>query len=103
MSSSAILLQVYPPLSTLLAVALPGDRIGWRTASGTGLAFVGVMIVALKALVLAQLDVSAPPPASAFLLAQGMVLMRRVRCVGALAFQGWNALPSVALMAIAFE
>lgn len=99
-SSIAILLQVYVPLSTLLAVALLGERIGWRTASGIGLAFVGVLIVGLDPLVLAQLDVVALALASAFSLALGTVFMRRVRGVGALAFQGWNALLSLAPMAL---
>jgi len=33
-SSIALLMQIYVPLSTLMAVLLLGERIGWRTTSG---------------------------------------------------------------------
>jgi O-acetylserine/cysteine efflux transporter len=105
-SSIAILLQVYVPLSTLLAIVLLGERVGWRTASGIATAFAGVLIVGLDPLVLAQLDVVGLALASAFSLALGTVFMRRVRGLGALGFQGWNALLSLAplvLMALAIE
>jgi O-acetylserine/cysteine efflux transporter len=99
-SSIAILLQVYVPLSTLLAVVLLGERVGWRTATGIAMAFGGVLIVGLDPLVVAQLDVVALTLASAFSLALGTVFMRRVRGIGTLGFQGWNALLSLPLLAL---
>jgi O-acetylserine/cysteine efflux transporter len=94
-SSLAILLQVYVPMSTLLAVLVLGERIGWRTWSGIGLAFSGVLIVGLDPLVLSQLDVVGLALASAFFLALGTVFMRRVQGVGLFDFQAWNALFSL--------
>ena len=44
-SSVAIVMQVYIPMTTLLAVWLLGERIGWRTVTGILIAFGGVMAV----------------------------------------------------------
>ncbi|GAB4175229.1 MAG: DMT family transporter [Wenzhouxiangellaceae bacterium] len=90
-SSIALLMQVYVPISTLLAALLLGERIGWRTASGIALAFSGVLVVGLDPLVLAQLDVLGLVLCSAFFLALGTILMRRVQGVGVFQFQAWNA------------
>lgn len=105
-SSVAILMQVYVPMSTLLAVVFLGERIGWRTASGIGLAFAGVFVVGLDPLVLAQVDVLVMVLASAFFLAAGTVFMRRLQGVGLFSFQAWNALLSIlplAALAVALE
>ncbi|MEM1081637.1 MAG: EamA family transporter, partial [Pseudomonadota bacterium] len=42
-SSIAILMQIYVPMTTLLAVVMLNERIGWRTASGIAIAFFGVL------------------------------------------------------------
>jgi O-acetylserine/cysteine efflux transporter len=99
-SSLAILLQVYVPMSTLLAVALLGERIGWRTASAIALAFTGVLVVGLDPVVFSQPDVVVLVLASAAFLALGTVSMRRVRGVGVFSFQAWNALLSLPLLAV---
>ncbi|MDT8409453.1 MAG: DMT family transporter [Wenzhouxiangellaceae bacterium] len=94
-SSVAILMQVYVPFSTLLAVLVLGERIGWRTTSAIALSFCGVLVVGLDPIVLAQLDVLALVLMSAFFLALGTIFMRRVRGVGLFSFQAWNALLSI--------
>ncbi|MEX2498527.1 MAG: DMT family transporter [Wenzhouxiangellaceae bacterium] len=94
-SSVAILMQVYIPISTVLAVLILGERIGWRTVSGIALAFGGVLVVGLDPVVLAQLDVLALVLASAFFLGLGTIFMRRVQGVGLFNFQAWNALLSL--------
>jgi O-acetylserine/cysteine efflux transporter len=99
-SSLAILLQVYVPMSTLLAVALLGERIGWRSASAIALAFTGVLVVGLDPVVFSQPDVVVLVLASAAFLALGTVSMRRVRGVGVFSFQAWNALLSLPLLAV---
>lgn len=98
-SSIAILMQVYVPLTTLMAVVMLGERIGWRTASGIALAFGGVLVVGLDPLVLAQLDVLVLVLISAFFLALGTIFMRRVRGIGVFGFQAWNALLSLVPLA----
>lgn len=97
-SSVAILMQVYVPLTTLFAVLILGERIGWRTTSGIALSFSGVLLVGLDPVVLAQLDVLALIMASATFLALGTIFMRRVRGIDAMGFQAWNALLSLPLL-----
>lgn len=94
-SSIAILMQVYVPMSTLLAVVLLGERIGWRSTAAIALAFGGVLVVGLDPLVLAQLDVLVLVLFSALFLALGTIFMRRVQGVGLFSFQAWNALLSI--------
>ncbi len=94
-SSIAILMQVYVPFTTLMAVLILGERIGWRTTSGIALAFGGVLVVGLDPLVLAQLDVLGLVLISAFFLALGTIFMRRIRGIGVFDFQAWNALLSL--------
>ena len=101
LSSIALLMQVYIPLSTLLAVLLLGERIGWRTTSGIVIAFGGVMVMGLDPLVLAQLDVLVLVLASALSLAVGTVLMRNLKGIGVFSFQAWNAALSLPLLLIA--
>jgi len=97
-SSVAILMQVYVPLTTLLAVLILDERIGWRTISGIALSFSGVLVVGLDPVVLAQLDVLALILTSASFLALGTIFMRRVRGIDAMSFQAWNALLSLPLL-----
>src|SRR6056297_1224297 len=101
LSSIALLMQVYIPLSTLLAVLFLGERIGWRTTSGIVIAFGGVMLMGLDPLVLAQLDVLVLVLASALSLAVGTVLMRNLKGIGVFSFQAWNAVLSLPLLLIA--
>ena len=97
-SSIALLMQVYIPMSTLLAVLFLGERIGWRTSSGILIAFAGVLVMNLDPLVLAQLDVVALVLLSALSLAIGTMLMRRLEGIRVLNFQAWNALLSLPLL-----
>lgn len=94
-SSIALLMQIYVPLSTLMAVLLLGERIGWRTTSGILIAFGGVLVMGLDPLVLRQLDVVVLVLLSATSLATGTILMRRLRGIGVFSFQAWNALLSL--------
>lgn len=91
-SSVALLMQVYIPISTILAVVFLGERIGWRTSSGIALSFSGVMVMGFDPLILAQLDVMLLVLLSALALAAGTILMRRLKGVSAMSFQAWNAL-----------
>ncbi len=105
-SSVALLMQIYIPMSTLLAIVLLGERIGWRSASGIAIAFCGVLVMGLDPLVLAQIDVVILVLVSAFVLALGTILMRGLKGVGVLNFQAWNAalsLPPLLLLAVLIE
>ena len=91
LSSIALLMQVYIPLSTLLAVLFLGEPIGWRTTSGILIAFSGVLVMGLDPMVLGQLDVLVLVLASALSLAVGTILMRNLEGIGVFSFQAWNA------------
>mgnify|MGYP001091428492 CR=1 FL=1 len=101
LSSIALLMQIYIPMSTVLAVLFLGERVGWRTTSGILLAFGGVLLMGLDPLVLRQLDVLALVLASALSLAVGTVLMRNLKGIGVFSFQAWNAVLSLPLLLIA--
>lgn len=99
-SSVAILMQIYIPMATILAVVLLREQVGWRTAVGVGISFAGVLVVGFDPLALAQLDAIVLVLASAFFLALGTIAMRRLRGVGMFNFQAWNALLSLAPLAL---
>ena len=97
-SSIALLMQVYIPITTLMAVLFLGERIGWRTSAGITIAFGGVLVMGFDPLVLAQLDVLGLVLLSALSLATGTMLMRRLQGIRTLNFQAWNALLSLPLL-----
>jgi len=101
LSSIALLMQIYVPLSTVLAVLFLSERIGWRTTSGIAIAFAGVLLMGLDPMVLQQLDVVFLVMASALSLAVGTVLMRHLKGIGVFSFQAWNAVLSLPLLLIA--
>ncbi len=102
-SSVALMMQIYVPMSTLLAVLLLGERFGWRTTLGIIISFAGVLVMGLDPLVLTQIEVVGLVLASAFCLALGTILMRRLQGVKLLEFQAWNAALSLPpLLALAF-
>lgn len=97
-ASIALLMQVYIPMSTVLAVLFLGERIGWRTTAGILIAFGGVLVMGLDPLVLSQLDVLGLVLLSALSLAVGTMSMRRLQGIRVLNFQAWNALLSLPLL-----
>ena len=105
-SSVAILMQTYVPMTTLLAVVFLGERVGWRTTAAVGLAFAGVLLVGFDPEVVDQLDAVGLVLLSALCLAAGTVMMRRLRGIGMFSFQAWNAaisLPFLAAMSTLIE
>jgi O-acetylserine/cysteine efflux transporter len=105
-SSVAIALQSYVPMSALLAVWLLGERIGWRTGAGIGLAFGGVLVLGFDPLVLDAPAALLTTLAAAFALALGTVLMRGLRNIGAFELQAWTAvfgIPFLLVLSAAFE
>lgn len=105
LSSPAILMQSYIPMSAVLAVVMLGERVGWRTWSGIATSFLGVLVLGFDPIVLQAPASMVLMLVSAFFLALGTVLMRRLSGVNAFAMQGWTAvfalLPLLAWSAIA--
>ena len=96
LSSPAIVMQSYIPMSTVLAVVLLGERVGWRTWAGIGTSFTGVLVLGFDPLVLDAPASLLLMLVSAFCLALGTVLMRGLGGVNAIAMQGWTAVFALA-------
>ena len=102
-SSVAIALQSYIPMSALLAVLLLGERIGWRTGAGIALAFGGVLVLGFDPLVLDAPGALLLTLVAAFMLALGTILMRGLRGVDTFVLQAWTGLIGIPfLLAITY-
>ena len=105
-SSVAIALQSYIPMSALLAVLFLGERIGWRTGAGIALAFGGVLVLGFDPLVLDAPMALILTLIAALMLALGTILMRGLRGVDTFTLQAWTALigiPFLLVITLAIE
>lgn len=94
-SSPAIVLQSYIPMSVLLAWWLRGERFAWRTGTAIAVSFAGVLVLGFDPLVLDHPAALGMMLFSALLIALGTVLMRGLSGVDAIGLQGWTALIGV--------
>ena len=90
-SSTAVALQSYIPMSALLAVWLLGERIPRRVIAGIVAAFGGVLVLGFDPLVMDAPVALGLTLVSAFTLALGTTLMRGMRGVGTFELQAWSA------------
>lgn len=97
-SSVAIALQAYIPMSVVLAMIFLKEQVGWRTLTAIAVAFLGVLIVGVDPLVLQQLDALTLTLVSAFFLALGSMLMRGIKGISAFTFQAWTAVISIPVL-----
>ena len=95
LSSPAIVMQSYVPMSVLLAWGLLGERFGWRTGAAVALSFGGVLVLGFDPLVLANPASLFMMLVSAFFLALGTVLMRDLAGVTRYGMQAWTAVIGV--------
>ena len=95
LSSPAIVLQSYVPMTALLAWAVLGERFAWRTGMAIALSFAGVLVLGFDPLVLERPLALLLMLVSALFLAIGTVLMKPLRGLDAYSQQGWTALVSV--------
>ena len=91
LSSPAIVMQSYIPMSVLLAWAILGERFAWRTGSAIALSFAGVLVLGFDPLVLDHPASLAMMLFSALLIALGTVLMRGLSGIDGVSLQGWTA------------
>jgi O-acetylserine/cysteine efflux transporter len=96
LSSPAIVMQSYVPMSVLLAWLLLGERFGWRTGAAVALSFGGVLVLGFDPLVLDNPASLLMMLVSAFFLAAGTVLMRGLQGVDRYGMQAWTAVVGVA-------
>lgn len=97
-SSIAILLQCYIPMSAILAWFLLGERFGWRTALGIGISFGGVLVLGFDPLVLDAPKALVLALVAALTLALGTTLMRGLKGVGTFELQAWSAAIGIPLL-----
>ena len=95
LSSPAIVMQSYVPMTTLLAWALLGERFAWRTGVAIALSFGGVLVLGFDPLVLDRPLALLVMLVSALLLAIGTVLMKGLRGLDVYSQQGWMAVISL--------
>lgn len=97
-SEAAIVVQTSVPMTTLLSIAMLGERIRWRRTLGITLAFAGVLIVMyqpgfrISAGMLLLL-------ASAFCGSLGAIMMKQMGDIAPLQFQAWVAWMGVIVIA----
>ncbi|WP_374472524.1 DMT family transporter [Arenimonas sp.] len=95
LSSPAIVMQSYIPMSVLLAWALLGERFAWRTGTAIAISFGGVLVLGFDPLVLDNPASLFLMLASAFFLALATVMMRGLTGVTRYGMQAWIALVGV--------
>lgn len=106
LSSPAIVLQSYVPMTVLLAWALLGERFAWRTGTAVALSFAGVLVLGFDPLVLDNPASVLIMLVSAFFLAIGTVLMRGLAAMDRFGVQAWIAvvgLPPLLLLSAWLE
>ncbi|MFZ5721607.1 MAG: DMT family transporter [Pseudomonadota bacterium] len=94
-SSAAVVLQLGMPMTTLLSVAMLGERIRWRRGLGIALTFGGAMAVMWDP---AGFTISTGllfVASAAFMGSLGAVLMKQMEGVKPLTFQAWVGVTSV--------
>lgn len=95
LSSAAIVLQSYVPMTAILAWLVLGERFGWRTGVAIGISFCGVLVLGFDPMVLDRPLALVLMLVSAFFLAVGTVLMKPLRGLDMFSQQGWTAVVSV--------
>ncbi len=95
LSSPAIVNQAYVPMAVLLAWWFLGEGFGWRTGAGIALSFAGVLVLGFDPMVLERPMALWVMLTSSLVMATSTVLMRGLKNVSIVDFQGWVALLSL--------
>ena len=95
LSSPAIVMQSYIPMTALLAWWVLGERFAWRTGIAIAVSFAGVLVLGFDPLVLDHPASLLLMLVAAALLAIGTVLMKGLRGMDVFSQQGWTAVMSV--------
>ena len=106
LSSPAIVMQSYVPMTALLAWWWLGERFAWRTGAAIAVSFAGVLVLGFDPLVLDRPLALAMMLVAALMLAIGTVLMKPLQGVDLWNMQGWTAilsLPPLLAISAVFE
>ena len=97
--SVAIAGQLGVPFTTLMSIVFLGEIIHWRRALGIGLAFMGVVVIALQADVFAYRAGLVLVVASSFVSSLGLIAIKRLGAsLRPLELQAWFAISGVPLL-----
>lgn len=105
-STLAIVNQVYVPISTILAVVVLREHVGWRRWTAIGIAFLGVLVMGFDPQSLNQLPAIGVVMLSALSLSLSSLFMRKLNGVPVWQLQAWIMVfagPSMLLLSLLFE
>jgi len=97
-SSVAIVQQTYVPIAVIMAIVMLGEKVGWRTLTAIGVAFVGVLILGFDPHVTAHPWALLLALSSATFQALGSIYIRGISGVSAMNFQAWTAVVSIPVL-----
>jgi O-acetylserine/cysteine efflux transporter len=95
LSSPAIVMQSYVPMTAILGWFVLRERFGWRTGLAIAVSFAGVLVLGFDPMVLDHPGSLITMLISALFLALGTVLMKPLQGLSVFSQQGWMALVSV--------
>jgi O-acetylserine/cysteine efflux transporter len=95
LSSPAIVMQSYVPMTAILGWTVLGEHFGWRTGLAIAVSFGGVLVLGFDPMVLDHPGSLITMLISALFLALGTVLMKPLRDLDVFSQQGWMAIVSV--------
>lgn len=95
LSSPAIVLQSYIPMTAVLAWLVLGERFAWRTGLAIAVSFAGVLVLGLDPSVLGNWKAVLLMLVSALFLAIGTVLLKGLRGLDTFSMQGWTSIIAV--------
>lgn len=102
----AVVNQLYVPISTILAVVVLHEKVGWRRWSAIAIAFAGVLVMGFDPQSLNQLPALAVVGLSACSLSLSSLFMRKLTGVPVWQLQAWIAVfaaPSMLALSFLFE
>lgn len=105
-SAVAITIQLVAPFSLIMAVLFLKETIRWRRILGLILAFGGIMVLGFDPIVFNHMTGVILVACAAFCMAGGVILMRKVKGVGAMAMQAWIGVisfPVLLILSLIFE
>lgn len=95
LSSPAIVMQSYVPMTALLGRFVLGERFAWRTGLAIAVSFAGVLVLGFDPVVLQHPAALVTMLISAVFLAVATVLMKGLKGLDVFSQQGWIAVVSV--------
>lgn len=104
--SVAIASQLNVPFSTILAIIILKETVGWKRVAGLGFSFAGVMLIGFDPVVFDHIAGLLAIVFSAFLYSASAIMMRQLKDVRAVTVQAWVSVAGIGgslLLSLMFE